>query len=94
MITDNFKFRAAYNLAFQTYAQQGDLKNAEKMMIALMKSDQLDEQGMQQLVNVYKAQGMDERAAYKKIYKMYTKMYEERGKKKEAELYRNAAKRL
>ena len=64
------------------------------MLIALMKTDQLDEQGMQQLVNLYKAEGMDERAAYKKIYKMYAKMYEERGKKKEAELYRNAYRKL
>ena len=90
----NIKFKAAYNLAFQIYAQENDLKNAEKMMLALIEIDQLDEQGFNQLVALYKAQGLDERTAYKKIYKKYIELYEKSGKKKEAKMYKDALKKL
>jgi len=90
----NIKFKAAYNFAFQIYAQQNDLKNAEKMMIELMMIDQLDEQGMNQLLAVYKAQGLDERGAYKKAYKKYADTYEKLGKKEDAKKFRNAAKKM
>lgn len=90
----NVKFKAAYHFAYQIYAQQNDLKNAEKMMLALLAIEQLDEQGFNQLVAVYKAQGLDERGAYKKIYKKYVDMYEKKGKKKEAQMYRDALKKL
>jgi hypothetical protein len=88
----NIKFKVAYHFAFQIYAQQNDFKNAEKMMLGLMAIDQLDEQGVNQLVAVYKLQGMDERGAYKKIYKKYAELYEKRGMKKEAKMYREALK--
>jgi tetratricopeptide (TPR) repeat protein len=83
----NVKFGDAYHLAFQIYAQQNDFKNAEKMMLELMAVDQLDEQGLKQLVEVYKAQGLDERGAYKKAYKKYAATYEKLGKKVEAQKY-------
>jgi tetratricopeptide (TPR) repeat protein len=90
----NVKFKAAYNLAFQIYAQQNDLKNAEKMMLSLMAINQLDEQGFNQLIAVYKAQGLDERGAYKKAYKKYIEAFEKLGKKEEAQIYRDALKKL
>ena len=58
LIKDNIKFKAGYHLGFQIYAQKGDLKGAEKMMLALMKAEQMDQQGVQQLLNLYKAQGI------------------------------------
>jgi DNA-binding SARP family transcriptional activator len=91
---DNIKFKAAYQLAFQIYAQQNDIKNAEKMMLELMAIDQLDEQGFNQLIAVYKAQGLDERAAYKKIYEKHIEVYEKLGKKKEAKIYQDALKKI
>jgi len=91
---NNVKFKAAYHFAFQIYAQQNDLKNAEKMMLNLMAIDQLDEQGFKQLISIYKAQGLDERGAYKKVYKKYIDIYEKLGKKKEAQMYRDALKKL
>jgi len=91
---NNIKFKAAYNLAFQIYAQQKDIKNAEKMMLELMATEQLDEQGFNQLIAVYKAQGLDERGAYKKAYKKYVEIFEKKGKDKEAQLYKDALKKL
>ena len=94
LIKDNIKFKAGYHLGFQIYAQKGDLRGAEKMMIALMKAEQMDQQGVQQLVNLYKAQGMDDRGAYKRIYRMLVRTYEELGKEKEAEEYREVLRQL
>jgi len=91
---NNVKFKAAYHFAFQIYAQQNDFKNAEKMMLNLMAIDQLDEQGFKQLISIYKAQGLDERGAYKKIYKKYIEAFEKLGKKKEAQMYRDALKKM
>ena len=90
----NVKFTDAYHFAFQIYAQQNDIKNAEKMMLGLMEIDQLNEQGFNQLIAVYKAQGLDERGAYKKIYKKYAEFYEKSGKKEEAKMYRDALRKL
>ena len=94
VMKDNVKFKAAYHLGFQIYARKNDLRGAEKMMVALMKAEQFDQQGMQNLLNLYKAQGMDDRAAYKKIYRMLVRTYEELGKEKEAEEYRDVLKQL
>ena len=94
LIKDNIKFKAGYHLGFQIYAQKGDLKGAEKMMLALMKAEQMDQQGVQQLLNLYKAQGMDDRGAYKRIYRMLVRTYEELGKEKEAEEYREVLRQL
>jgi tetratricopeptide (TPR) repeat protein len=90
----NNKFKAAYHFAFQIYTQQNDLKNAEKMMLGLMDAEQLDEQGFNQLLAIYKSQGLDDRGAYKKIYKKYIDVYEKKGKKKEAKMYRDALKKM
>jgi tetratricopeptide (TPR) repeat protein len=91
---NNFQFKAAYHFAFQICAQRNDLKNAEKLMLELLAIEQLDEQGFNQLISVYKAQGLDERAAYKKIYKKYADMYQKKGKKKEAKMYQDALKKI
>jgi tetratricopeptide (TPR) repeat protein len=91
---NNAKFKAAYHFAFQIYTQQNDLKNAERMMIDLLETNQLDEQGFNQLISVYKAQGLDERAAYRKAYRKHIDVFEKSGKKKEAQVYRDALKKL
>ncbi|MCL2246330.1 MAG: hypothetical protein FWC10_04365 [Lentimicrobiaceae bacterium] len=91
---DNIKFKAAYHFAFQIYAQQNDLKNAEKIMLDLLETEQLDEQGLNQLIAVYKAQGLDDRGAYRKAYKKHADLYEKLGKKEDAKRYRDAAKKM
>ena len=91
---NNIKFKAAYHFAYQIYVQQKDLKNAEKIMLELLESDQLDEQGFKQLVSVYRSQGLDERSAYKKIYRKYITLYQKLGKKEELKVYQEALKKL
>jgi len=90
----NVKFKAAYNFAFQIYVQQNDLKAAERMMLGLMAINQLDDQNFKQLISVYKAQGLDERGAYRKAYRKYIEAFEKLGKEKEAQIYRDALKKL
>ncbi len=94
ILNDNFKFASAYHLLFQIYAQSNDLKSAEKVMLRMLDAEQLDSQGFNQLVSVYKAQGMDDRTAYKRIYNRYVKHYEEIGDEKKAEPYREALSKL
>ncbi|HPE41327.1 MAG TPA: tetratricopeptide repeat protein [Bacteroidales bacterium] len=94
IIRDNMKFKAAYHLGFQIYVRKNDLRGAEKMMVSLMRAEQMDQQGVQQLVSLYKAQGMDDRTAYKRIYKMLVRTYEELGKEKEASDYREVLNQL
>jgi len=91
---NNVNFKAAYHLAFQIYAQQNDLRNAEKIMLDLMATGQFDEQGQNQLIAVYKAQGLDERGAYKKAYKKNAEALEKLGKKDEAKKYRDAVRKM
>ncbi|MDR1346487.1 MAG: tetratricopeptide repeat protein [Bacteroidales bacterium] len=88
IIKDNFKFRAAYHLTCNVYLRKQDIKSAEKIMLKMIDADQMDEQGMQQLFEIYKNEGIGERAAYKKMMKKFYQSLERRGKKKEAETYR------
>lgn len=85
IIKDNFKFKAAYYLACNIYLGQRDLNSAEKMLGKLINIDQLDNQGVQMLIQIYMAQGLNEQGAYKKLYKKMAKSLEKRGKEKEAE---------
>ncbi len=91
LIQNNFKFSTAYRLASNIYIQKGDLRSAEKMLENLIDIDQLDNQTAQQLVEIYKAQGLNETVAYKKLYNVIANSLEKRGKKQEAAEYRNSA---
>ncbi|MDR0825405.1 MAG: phospholipid carrier-dependent glycosyltransferase [Prevotella sp.] len=94
IIRNNFKFRGAYHLLTSIYIQKQDIKSAEKTLIRLIDADQMDEQGMRQLVAIYQSQGMNDRSAYKKLYRVISKSLEKRGKKKEAKEYADLAKRV
>ena len=49
---------------------------------------------MQKLINIYKAEGFDDRGAYRKMYKTIYESLEKRGKKKEAEVYKDLYQQL
>ncbi|MEG2069992.1 MAG: tetratricopeptide repeat protein, partial [Bacteroidales bacterium] len=93
IIKNNFKFRAAYHLMCNIYLRQYDVKNAEKILLRLIDIDQFDEQATQQLIEIYKAQGLNDRAAYRKLYKKFADSYK-RGKKKEYETYMDLYRQL
>ena len=90
----NHKFRSAYHLANNIYIRKNDIKSAEKVLVDMIDTDQLDDQAVQQLIAIYKSQGMTEALAYKKLYRVMAKSYEKRGKKKEAEIYSDMAKKI
>ncbi|MDL2296769.1 tetratricopeptide repeat protein [Bacteroidales bacterium OttesenSCG-928-B11] len=92
IIEYNFKFGGAYHLACNCYLRKNDLKGAEKMLLRLVDVDMLDEQGMKQLMEIYKSQGMTEPLAIKRIYTTIAKSLEKRGKKEEAATYREYAR--
>ncbi len=87
IIDCNFKFTSAYHLMCNIYLRQNDVKNAEKALLQLIEHDQLDNAGVQQLIQIYKADGLDDRAAYRKLYKKIATSLDKRGKKKEAQIY-------
>ncbi|MBP5664189.1 MAG: hypothetical protein J6X16_07960 [Bacteroidales bacterium] len=94
IIDCNFKFTSAYHLMCNIYLRQNDIKNAEKALSQLIDHDQLDNAGVQQLINIYKADGLDDRGAYRKLYKKIAKSLESRGKKEEAQTYWDLYKQL
>jgi DNA-binding SARP family transcriptional activator len=94
IIDCNFKFTSAYHLMCNIYLRQNDIKNAEKALSQLIDHDQLDNAGVQQLINIYKADGLDDRGAYRKLYKKMAKSLESRGKKEEAQIYWDLYKQL
>ena len=87
IIDCNFKFTGAYHLMCNIYLRQNDVKNAEKALLQLIEHDQLDNTGVQQLIQIYKADGLDDRAAYRKLYKKIATSLDKRGKKEEAQIY-------
>lgn len=94
IIDCNFKFTGAYHLMCNIYLRQNDVKNAEKILGQLIDHDQLDNAGVQQLIQIYKADGLDDRGAYRKLYKKMAKSLESRGKKKDAQVYWDLYKQL
>ncbi|MDR1459280.1 MAG: tetratricopeptide repeat protein [Bacteroidales bacterium] len=91
MIENNFKFRGAYSLACDIYLRQNNLMAAGRMLERLIDIDQLDNQSVKQLIEIYKAQGLNETGAYKKLYITIAQSFEKRGKKEEAMEYQNLA---
>lgn len=87
LIECNYKFTSAYHLMCNIYLRQNDVVNAEKALLKLIDVDQLDNAGVQQLVQIYKAEGLDDRGAYRKLYKKMATSLDKRDKKEEAKTY-------
>lgn len=83
----NFKYVNAYYLAVQIYMQQQNLVAAGKELRKMIDADQVSEQFVKLWLQYYKAQGIDERTAYIKLYKAMVKSFTKRGKTKEAKQY-------
>jgi tetratricopeptide (TPR) repeat protein len=89
IIDNNHKFGGAYHLACNIYIQQNNLISAGNMLEKLIDIDQLDNQSAQRLIEIYKAQGLNEINAARKLYTTIANSLEKRGKTKEAMKYRN-----
>ena len=78
--TINFKNPQAYMVMSNIYMNRGNLRAAEQELLMLIDFDRLDNQTAQQLIKIYQAQGLNERAATKKLYKALADSYKKRGK--------------
>ena len=90
----NFKYVSAYQLSIQIYLQQQNLNAAENEILQLIDADQLDNQIVASYISIQRARGLDERMAYRGLYNAMVKSYEKRGKKEEAEIYKNYLKSI
>ena len=88
IIKHNHKYGGAYNILKDIYLRSNNLYAAEMVMTRMIDADQVDNNFVPQWVAINRAQGLDERAAYRKLYKIMIESCEKRGKKKEAEIYK------
>ncbi|MDR1878404.1 MAG: tetratricopeptide repeat protein, partial [Bacteroidales bacterium] len=75
----NKKFSNAYQLAAEIYLRKNDMYSAEKEYLKLIDIGMLDQNGFNQLINIYKQQGMIERMAYKKIFTLLSESFSRLG---------------
>ncbi|MBP5759703.1 MAG: tetratricopeptide repeat protein, partial [Bacteroidales bacterium] len=94
IIKHNYKYGGAYQLQLQIYLQSNNLFGAEQTMVKMIDIDMVDNNFVATWVAINKAQGLDERGAYIKLYKALVDSYNKRGKKKEAEMYQEQLEQL
>lgn len=94
IIKHNYKYGGAYQLQLQIYLQSNNLFNAEQTMIRMIDVDLVDNNFVATWVALNKAQGLDERGAYRKLYQALVDSYTKRGKKKEAAMYKEALDKM
>lgn len=84
----NPKFSGAYNLLLQIYLKQQNIYGAEAEIMQMIDNDLMDNQTMGIYVQLKQAQGIDERSAVRSLYGAIAKSLEKRGKKEQAQQYR------
>lgn len=85
VISDNYKYSWAYQLAAQAKLQTGDLNGAENYLVKLLKTGRIDDGLYQMLLQIFKYQGLDEINANVKLYSLLEEYYLSIGEKKGAE---------
>ena len=94
IINHNYKYGGAYQLQLQMYLQQNNLFYAEETMKKMIDIDMVDNNFVATWVAINKAQGLDERGAYIKLYRAMIDSYKKSGTKKEAEMYQEQLDRI
>lgn len=94
ILKHNYKYGGAYQLQLQIYLQQNNLFYAEETMKKMIDVDLVDNNFVATWVAINKAQGLDERGAYIKLYRAMVDSFKKRGKKKEAEMYQEQLDRI
>ena len=88
ILKHNHKYMGAYTILRDIYLRQNNLFGAEQVMLRMIDAAQIDDNFAQVWVAINKAQGLDERMAYVKLYKAFIESAEEKGNDKEADMYR------
>jgi tetratricopeptide (TPR) repeat protein len=92
---DNYRFTLAYYIICNIYIKKNDMESAEKIMNDLIETDSpVDDIVIKQLIAIYRAQGLSEAAAYKKLYKKIAANLKKKGQKEAAARYENRAKSI
>jgi tetratricopeptide (TPR) repeat protein len=89
---NNPKSSNGYSLAANIYLQMNDIYSAEKELLKLMDVGAFDNNAANQLMNIYKAQGLDERVAQRKMLKHLAESFRKLGNIELAEQYEAASR--
>ena len=86
------KSSSGYSLAANIYLQMNDIYSAEKELLKQMDAGGFDQNAANLLMNIYKAQGFDERVAQRKMFKHLAESFRKQGNKELAEQYEAASR--
>jgi tetratricopeptide (TPR) repeat protein len=89
---NNPKSSNGYSLAASVYLQMNDIYSAEKELLKLMDVGAFDQNAANQLINIYRSQGLNERVAQKKMFKHLAESYRKLGNKELADQYEEASR--
>ncbi len=76
----NFKNAQAYLVTSRIFMSRGNMIGAEKELLALIDFGMVNDEVAQQLMKIYQSQGLDERGAAKKLYKILADSFKKQGK--------------
>jgi len=93
-IKNDIKSTSIYRLLYIIYQQKREYDLAEQTILKMLENEVLEKTDAEQLVEIYKAQGLDNTTATIKFLKIMQKFMEKKGRKQEAELYRKDAEKL
>ena len=87
------KSSSGYSLAANIYLQMNNANAAETELLKLMDAGGFDQNAANQLMNIYKAQQLDERTAQRKMFKRLAESFRKQGNTELAEQYEEASSR-
>ena len=92
-ILDNCRAIDFYRVLYGVYMQKKEYSLAEQTILKMFKNDVMEVEDCEQMLEIYKAQGLNDAFAKNKLYKLLQRYWEEKGNKKQAEIFREAAKK-
>ncbi len=92
--TINYKNVQAYLVLSDIYMNRGNLIGAEQELLSLIDVGRIDDHIAQKLMKVFQAQGLNERAAAKKLYKVLADSFKKNGQKDLYYEYQQAYERM
>lgn len=90
----NFKNAQSYIITSNIYMSRGNLSGAEKELLTLIDMGRVDDQIAQQLMKIFQSQGLNERSAAKKLYKILADSFKKQGQEDLYYQYMQAYERM
>jgi lipopolysaccharide biosynthesis regulator YciM len=92
--TINYKNAQAYLVLSDIYMSRGNLIGAEQELLNLIDIGRIDDHIVQKLMKIFQSQGLNERAATKKLYKILADSFKKQGMEDLYYEYQQAYERL